>query len=431
MAYRNASSNRYNHNGNLEGVGICCNNIGNIHLKNGRYSEAVSEYQESILMAKIEDKELQKQLNKIIEEEMPSYQQTYLDLKVRKQMAQEKISYRESYSNKFASDISNNYSDDNQKLLIENKDTSQKLADSQYYKLRANSNQRLMAIKKEQEELNKKLSGYNEDYGIQFNKRNQVKQNMINRKYQLAGALLMYGISEKQVNFLPQCVNLLKQCIKLSDIVELSQTKNQRSQTVRKICIYTKLAICNIKLQNIKEAQINIKKAKNEFDMINMQKENKQQELDLLKEAVEKLLESIQQPLNYDTNTRIETLKVMKNLYDIFMDNQQKKLQAADEINPFLDKFNLQSVDLIFLIEYSGKIKNEQLHTAQSIAKQVFDNLQNEDNLGLLIFNDCVHECFSLQNVKKYRDYLERKVRTIQKEPGQQIKKKIQFDYND
>lgn len=35
-------------------------------------------------MAKIEDKALQKQLNKIIEEEMPSYKQTYLDLKVRK-----------------------------------------------------------------------------------------------------------------------------------------------------------------------------------------------------------------------------------------------------------------------------------------------------------------------------------------------------------
>lgn len=35
---------RYNHNENNSGVGICCNNIANIHLKNGRYNEAVSEY---------------------------------------------------------------------------------------------------------------------------------------------------------------------------------------------------------------------------------------------------------------------------------------------------------------------------------------------------------------------------------------------------
>lgn len=35
---------RYNHNENMAGVGICCSNIGNIHLKNGRYYEAVSEY---------------------------------------------------------------------------------------------------------------------------------------------------------------------------------------------------------------------------------------------------------------------------------------------------------------------------------------------------------------------------------------------------
>ena len=41
----------------MNAVGICCNNIGNIHLKNERFLEAVAEYQEAILMGKIEYKE--------------------------------------------------------------------------------------------------------------------------------------------------------------------------------------------------------------------------------------------------------------------------------------------------------------------------------------------------------------------------------------
>jgi len=40
--------------GNQNGMGICCNNIGNIHLKNNRHLEAISEYQEAILMATME-----------------------------------------------------------------------------------------------------------------------------------------------------------------------------------------------------------------------------------------------------------------------------------------------------------------------------------------------------------------------------------------
>lgn len=35
-------------------MGICCNNIGNIHLKNNRHLEAISEYQEATLMATME-----------------------------------------------------------------------------------------------------------------------------------------------------------------------------------------------------------------------------------------------------------------------------------------------------------------------------------------------------------------------------------------
>ncbi len=50
--------------GNQNGVGICCNNIGNIHLYHNRYLEAVSEYQESILMAKIEYNEAVEKMKK-------------------------------------------------------------------------------------------------------------------------------------------------------------------------------------------------------------------------------------------------------------------------------------------------------------------------------------------------------------------------------
>jgi hypothetical protein len=38
-------------NQNLSGLGICSNNIGNIHLKKKRYLEAIAEYQQAILAA--------------------------------------------------------------------------------------------------------------------------------------------------------------------------------------------------------------------------------------------------------------------------------------------------------------------------------------------------------------------------------------------
>jgi hypothetical protein len=46
----------------LQGLGICCNNIGNIHFRQHRYYEAVAEYQESILVAKIEQDEIIEEL---------------------------------------------------------------------------------------------------------------------------------------------------------------------------------------------------------------------------------------------------------------------------------------------------------------------------------------------------------------------------------
>ena len=46
----------------LQGLGICCNNIGNIHFRQNRYYEAVAEYQEAIMAAKIEQVEIFQQM---------------------------------------------------------------------------------------------------------------------------------------------------------------------------------------------------------------------------------------------------------------------------------------------------------------------------------------------------------------------------------
>lgn len=55
----------YSMNGNIHRAGICCNNIGNIHLKHNRYYEAVAEYQEGILLAKIDCKQANDKIRKL------------------------------------------------------------------------------------------------------------------------------------------------------------------------------------------------------------------------------------------------------------------------------------------------------------------------------------------------------------------------------
>ena len=74
------------------------------------------------------------------------------------------------------------------------------------------------------------------------------KINLINRKYQLGVALFKYSMYQEEI-FYSQAITLSEQCLSLCRDDSISKTN-----LIRKIMIYTKIAYCHIKTFEYKEA---------------------------------------------------------------------------------------------------------------------------------------------------------------------------------
>ncbi|EAR89571.2 von willebrand factor type A domain protein (macronuclear) [Tetrahymena thermophila SB210] len=456
--------------GNQNGVGICCNNIGNIHLKNNRYLEAISEYQEAILMATMEynitkeemDKEnieyrkKPQQIIDVINQNSPNRSQrmngkkkkTFLagsnqnpssPLKKPNMLSSQASSMKQQKRNSKDGTVMKPSHFQNDEDIqeddgdIENSQIAKKRMPEQFNQDNTNDN---TIYRKKKDDL--------------LMKYDLSKTRLLNRKYQLGVALFEYSTQQKD-DLYHEAIRVFEKCISLSDSADprdfdddLGYRRPSNTTIIRKILILTKKSYCHLRLGEYKRAELHIQEAQQLYEelLLVLQEEDFHEEntslflnifaqippeillskiklqqaiLELAKfnfrKAADILTRIIEEGQVYDSQIRKYAMMLLKNIMEKF------NLEIPTLI-PKLQKFNLRIIELIMLIDYSKDMTVDQIKYSHARCRSIFDKIDKKDKIGFVQFNELVHENFPLQEKELYNDLLEKKIRSIPMSTG-------------
>ncbi|KAL4470272.1 hypothetical protein ABPG74_011883 [Tetrahymena malaccensis] len=456
--------------GNQNGVGICCNNIGNIHLKNNRYLEAISEYQEAILMATMEYNITKEEMDKenieyrkrpqqvidVINQNSPNRSQRVNGKKKKTFLAgsNQNPSSPLKKPNMFSSQASSmKQQKRNSKDGVVMK-PSHFQNDEDIQEDDGDIENSQIAKKKMPEQFNQDNTNDNTIYRKRKDdllmKYDLSKTRLLNRKYQLGVALFEYSTQQKD-DLYHEAIRVFEKCISLSDSADprefdedLGYRRPSNTTIIRKILILTKKSYCHLRLGEYKRAELHIQEAQQLYEelLLVLQEEDYHEEntslflnifsqippeillskiklqqaiLELAKfnfrKAADILTRIIEEGQVYDSQIRKYAMMLLKNIMEKF------NLEIPTLI-PKLQKFNLRIIELIMLIDYSKDMTVDQIKYSHARCRSIFDKIDKKDKIGFVQFNELVHENFPLQEKELYNDLLEKKIRSIPMSTG-------------
>ncbi|CAD8121849.1 unnamed protein product [Paramecium sonneborni] len=456
---------KYNNN---PAIGICANNIARIHMKNQRYLEAMNEQEESVLIANQDLQsliEMQKYANQAAQtQDDQQLKKLYLRLKnnvLQKFQRQEDqvmksvikdIVKKTGVIQNSQPNLSRGQTIQKTRNFIEiSQIKSQAEFESRAIRQTTNQiknvTQEDQLIKQQNSELLEHLESPRKSSPIskayideEFLQKKQILEyKIVFRKYQLACILFNYSMSKTQSTFLNESVK------QFNDVMEDIQIlPDSFSILYMKINIYIKKAFCFVKAKIMEKAYQELQEAQNKFAILKSIKDDVKEletkefvdifrniPLEILQEKIfglEALIMMIDQDYYQASQKFVSILKaegyydpglqklVLKSLTKIF-----KKCKInIDCLIKFSQQNQPKKIELIFLIDYSSEMTNEQITLSHSMCKYVIQKLDEDAEIALYAFNESLHEIFSLQMKGTYKKLLESIIEKTLIKPGGQ-----------
>ncbi|CAD8111358.1 unnamed protein product [Paramecium sonneborni] len=456
---------KYNNN---PAVGICANNIARIHMKNQRYLEAMNEQEESVLIANQDLQsliEMQKYANQAAQTQ-DDQQLKKLYLRLKNNVLQKFQRQEDQVMKSVIKDIVKKTGViQNSQPNLSRGQTIQKsrnfieipqIKSQVEFETRGlrqtinqikNVTQEDQLIKQQNSEIlehlesPRKSSPISKAYQDQefLQKKQILDYKIVFRKYQLACILFNYSMSKTQSTFLNESVK------QFNDVLEdIQNLPDSFSILYMKINIYIKKAFCFVKAKIMEKAYLELQEAQNKFAILQSIKEDVKEleskefvdifrniPLEILQEKIfglEALIMMINEDYYKASQKFVSILKaegfydpglqklILKSLIKIF-----KKCQIdIDCLIKFSQQNQPKKIELIFLIDYSNEMTNEQITLSHSMCKYVIQKLDEDAEVALYAFNESLHEIFSLQMKGTYKKLLESIIEKTLIKPGGQ-----------
>ncbi|CAD8119476.1 unnamed protein product [Paramecium sonneborni] len=469
----------YKKQNNNAAVGICANNIAKIHMRNQRYLEAMNEQEESVLIANQDLqslKEMEQYANQAAQlQDDQQIVKLYLRLKnnvLQKFQRQEEKQMKDVIKNLESKTkvIQNSQNcivrrPTTQKMKNQNEIAQLKSSIESEVHLQRQSTPRQTTTNwlrnPQQEEKNpireensdlqseridnlgtpKKSSPNSKVQNYEGNSKQQViiEHKIAFRKYQLACILYNYSMTKSQSTFLNESVK------QFNDIMEdLQILPDSFSTQYMKINILTKKAFCFARAGIFDKAKHEFEEAEAKFKILEANKtEIKQLDIsdfvDIFREipleivrekltgleasllmiqgkyveACYKFISILQAEGHYDPGFQKFVLKTLTKIF--------KKCKVDHNcLIKFSQQNQLKRLELIFLLDYSSEMTNEQFTLSHHMCHNVVQSLNDDSFVGLYAFNESLHEIFPLQLKGTYKKLLESTIEKVLIKPGGQ-----------
>ncbi|CAD8104934.1 unnamed protein product [Paramecium sonneborni] len=469
----------YKKQNNNAAVGICANNIAKIHMRNQRYLEAMNEQEESVLIANQDLqslKEMEQYANQAAQlQDDQQIVKLYLRLKnnvLQKFQRQEEKQMKDVIKNLESKTkvIQNSQNglvrrQTTQRIKYQNETSQLKSSIESEVHLQRQSTPRQTTnwLRNPQQEEKNPIREENSDLQseridnlgspkksspivkVQNNNEGNSKQQIIIehkiifRKYQLACILYNYSMTKSQSTFLNESVK------QFNDIMDELQTlPDSFSIQYMKINIITKKAFCFARAGMLEKAKLELEEAETKFRILQANK-NEIKQLDISEfvdifreiplEIVREKLTGLEASLLMINGEYVEAcykfISILKaeGHYDpgfqkFVLKTLTKIFKRCNVDHNCLIKFSQQNqlkrLELIFLLDYSSEMTNEQFTLSHHMCHNVVQSLNDDSFVGLYAFNESLHEIFPLQLKGTYKKLLESTIEKVLIKPGGQ-----------
>ncbi|CAK59555.1 unnamed protein product (macronuclear) [Paramecium tetraurelia] len=455
---------------NNPAVGICANNIAKIHMRNQRYLEAMNEQEESVLIANQDLqslKEMEQYANQAAQPQ-DDQQLIKLYLRLKNNVLQKFQRQEEKVMKEVIKDLESKTKNGivrrptTQKFKTQNETTQLKSSIESEAHLQRQQTPRQTsnwlrkpiqeeknAIREENSDLPserldnlgtpKKLSpiskiNSNEEYS---KKQVIIEHKIVFRKYQLACILYNYSMTKSQSTFLNESVK------QFNDIMDdLQNLPDSFSIQYMKINIITKKAFCFARAGMLEKARLELEDAEARLKILQANKTEIQQleisdfvdifreiPLEILREKLTGLEASLLMIRGEYVEACYKFISILKaeGHYDpgfqkFVLKTLTKIFKRCNVDHNCLIKFSQQNqlkrLELIFLLDYSSEMTNEQFTLSHHMCQNVVQSLNDDSFVGLYAFNESLHEIFPLQLKGTYKKLLESTIEKVLIKPG-------------